>query len=52
MARPRLRWGFQLAASGFVVLGSAFSGQATTRLDRELLTPANRKVRFLSRHSF
>ena len=33
--------GFEVAASGTVVLGSAFSGQTTTCFDGQLLTSAD-----------
>jgi len=49
VARARGIFGgcFEVAAGLAVVLGSAFSSQATTCFDRQLLTPAYRQLHVL-----
>ena len=49
MAWPRLLRGFEVAASGAVVLLAALLCQATALLDRLLLTSANRELHILLR---
>ena len=52
VTRARLGWRFELAASGFVVLGSTLGGQATTCFDGQLFTSADRELDVLSFRQF
>ena len=52
MAWPRLLRSLEVAASGAVVLGSAFCSQAAALLHRLLLTSANRELHILLRQSW